>query len=158
MHICTYNIRTFREEEKRKEFEEEISQIKWDIIGLCETKCKGEHLTKLKSGHTLYTCGNPNDNKNGVGFLINKKIDKKVTSIKGINERLALLTLEINPRYKIKIIQVYAPTTSHDDQEVIEIYQEIENLLKEDKTYFTIIMGDFNAKIGKKEDNKETAM
>ena len=93
-----------------------------------------------------------------MGFLINKKFEEKVTSIKGINERIAELTLKINQRYKLKIIQVYAPTTSHDDQEIIEIYREIENLLKENKTYFTIIMGDFNAKIGKKEDNKETAM
>jgi len=55
MHICTYNIRTFREEEKRKEFEEEISKIKWDIIGLSETKCKGEHLIKLKKwSYTLH--------------------------------------------------------------------------------------------------------
>ena len=38
MHICTYNIRTFREEEKGKESTEEISQIKLDIIGLSETK------------------------------------------------------------------------------------------------------------------------
>lgn len=104
MHICTYNIRTFREEEKRKEFEEEVSKIKWDVKGLCETKCKGEHIIKLKYGHTLYKCGNANNNKNGVGFLINKKIDNRVIGIKGINERLAQLTLKINQRYKIKII------------------------------------------------------
>ena len=58
----------------------------------------------------------------------------------------------------MKIIQLYTPTTSHDDQEIIEIYQEIENLIKKDKTHFTIITGDFNAKIGKKEDAKEIAM
>ena len=73
MHICIYNIRKFREEEQRKESTEEISQIKWDIIGLSETKCKGEHIIQLKSGHTLYTHGNADNNKNGVGFLINSK-------------------------------------------------------------------------------------
>ena len=46
MHICIYDIRTFREEEKRKELEEEMSQIKWDILGLSETMCKDEHLIK----------------------------------------------------------------------------------------------------------------
>ena len=58
----------------------------------------------------------------------------------------------------MKIIQLYTPTTSHNDQEIIEIYQGIENLIKNDKTDFTIIMGDFNAKMGKKEDAKEIAM
>ena len=58
----------------------------------------------------------------------------------------------------MKIIQVSVPTTSHDHQEIIEIYQEVENLIKKHKTHFTIIMGDSNAKIGKKEDTKEIAM
>ena len=58
----------------------------------------------------------------------------------------------------MKIIQVYAPTTSLDDQEIVEIYQEIENLIKKDKTHFPIIMEDFNAKVGNKEDTKEITM
>ena len=58
----------------------------------------------------------------------------------------------------MKIIQVYAPRTSHDDQGIIEIYQEIENLIKKDRTHFPIVMGGFNAKIGNKEDTKEIAM
>ena len=58
----------------------------------------------------------------------------------------------------MKIIQVYAPTTSHDDQEIIEIYQEIENLIKTYRTHFPIVMGGFNAKIGNKEDTKEITL
>ena len=97
----------------------------------------------------------PDNNKNSVEFLISQGIENQIISIKGINDRLVQLPLKINEGHKMKIIQVYVPTTNQDDQ---EIYQEIENLIKKDKTYFTIIMGDFNARIGKKEDTKEIVL
>ena len=71
-----------------------------------------------------------------------------------MNDRIALLILKINQRCKMKVIQVFASAASYQDQEVIEIYREIENLMKEEKRQVTIIMGDFNAKLGKKEDKK----
>ena len=47
------------------------------------------------------------------------------------------------------IIQVYAPTSDHEDQEVEELYEQIENTLKKvPKIDLIIIQGDFNAKIG----------
>ena len=58
----------------------------------------------------------------------------------------------------MKSIHVYVSTTSHEDQEVVELYEEIEKLLKEDETYLIILMGGFNAGMQKKEDDKETAI
>ena len=49
----------------------------------------------------------------------------------------------------VTIIQVYAPTSDHEDQEVEELYEQIENTLKKvPKKDLIIIQGDFNAKIG----------
>ena len=61
-----------------------------------------------------------------------------------MNSRLPQLTLKINKRYKLKIIKVYAPTSSHND-EVDNFYEPILDLLN--TTQITIVMGDFNAKI-----------
>ena len=74
-----------------------------------------------------------------------------------MNDKIMLLVLKINQRYQMKVIQVFAATASYQDQEAIETYREIQNLIKEKKR-FTIIMEDFNAKLGKKEDKKEIAM
>ena len=71
-----------------------------------------------------------------------------------MNDRIALLILEINQRRKMKVIQVFASAASYHGQEVIEIYQEIENLMKKEKRQVTITMRDLNAKLGKKEDKK----
>jgi hypothetical protein len=55
----------------------------------------------------------------------------------------------------VKIIQIYAPTSSHDDNEVDNLSKNISDLLNSSNTQFTIVMGDFNAKIGKTEGDKE---
>ena len=56
-------------------------------------------------------------------------------SIQDMNGRIALLILKINQRCKMKIIQVFASAASYHSQEVIEIYQEIENLMKKEKRH-----------------------
>ena len=49
----------------------------------------------------------------------------------------------------ITIIQVYAPMSDHDDQELEEFYEQVENTIKKvPKKDITIVQGDFNAKVG----------
>ena len=48
----------------------------------------------------------------------------------------------------INIIQVYAPTADSDDNLVEEYYDQLKDLMKSIKSNVTIIMGDFNAKVG----------
>ena len=74
------------------------------------------------------------NSKAGVGFLVHKSLAGNILEIKRVNEQLVELTLEINKRYKVKIIQVYAPTSSHDDDEVYNLYKEISDLLNNSNT------------------------
>nr|XP_054765176.1 uncharacterized protein LOC129271950 [Lytechinus pictus] len=46
----------------------------------------------------------------------------------------------------------------HTDEEVDMVYEEIAKLLDEDRANFTIVMGDFNAKVGKMEDSSEVML
>ncbi|MFH4982497.1 hypothetical protein AB6A40_009206 [Gnathostoma spinigerum] len=48
----------------------------------------------------------------------------------------------------MKIVQVYVPTSTSDDDEVEDFYNEVDNILEKKSTY-TIVMGDFNAKTGR---------
>ena len=43
------------------------------------------------------------------------------------------------------IVQVYAPKTYHSDEETYNFYDTIETILKQ--THYTIVMGNFNAKV-----------
>lgn len=54
----------------------------------------------------------------------------------------------------MKIICCYAPTSTADDSEIEVFYTSIEPLLQQ-KTTYTFICGDFNAKLGKGEDGEK---
>ena len=127
-------MRTYRGEEE-KSSGGEISKTRYDIIGLSDTRYQGEHLSKLKCGHTPYICENFNNHKNDVELLRSRRTEKHIISTQNMNHRIALLILKINQRCKMKLIQVFASAASYQDQEVIEIYREIENLTKEENRH-----------------------
>ena len=71
--ISTYNARYLSSGDIVIWFEEEIARIKFDIIGISETRRKGEGcLTFNTSGHTFYYKGGDTCHK-GVCFIANKK-------------------------------------------------------------------------------------
>lgn len=157
LNIGTYNIRSMNKDEKIYELEEELSKIKWDIIGLAETRRKGESRIHLRSGNLLYCKGNEDNSNFGIGFIINKRLTRQIQTIKGISERVAYLIMKIK-RITLKIIQVYAPTTDYDDDSIESFYEDISRAMDEEKTRFTLVIGDFNAKLGERLNNDETKM
>ncbi|XP_046856000.1 craniofacial development protein 2-like [Xenia sp. Carnegie-2017] len=144
IYISTYNVRTLKDDEKLLELMQELNEtkMKWHIIGLAETRRKGE-LTQIEGGHLLYTKGGDVSMK-GVGFLIHQSTD-----FEGRSDRAASITVKINSRYSLQVIQIYAPTSSHDDVEVEELYEEVTSAMDRRQSHCHGVMGDFNAKIGR---------
>ena len=52
-----------------------------------------------------------------------------MTDFKSSSDRVAMIVIRLNKRYSMKIIQMYMPTSTHPDEEVEEIYEEIEEML-----------------------------
>lgn len=147
LKICTYNARSLSSDDRMLELEDELDRIKFDIIGVSETRRKGEgRLTLNNSGHHFYYKGGDTCHK-GVGFVVNRSLAGNVTSFTGVSDRVAQLTIKINNKYHLNVIQAYLPTSSHTDEEVEAVYEDIDNLII-NKAQFNIIMGDFNAKVG----------
>ncbi|XP_044766144.1 craniofacial development protein 2-like [Coccinella septempunctata] len=158
LHIATFNTRSLLSQERLTELECEVENIKWDVIGLSEVRRRGEQLITLKSGHNLYYAGEEDKSIGGTGFLIHKRHNANIVSLKKISTRVICLVLKLTARYNIKIIQIYAPTTSCDDEEVDSLYDDITTALTDKQTQYTIICGDFNAEIGMKQDTAETSL
>ena len=58
LNICTYNARSLSSDDRMIKLEEEISRIKWNIIGLSEVRRKGKgSITLNNTGHTVYYSG-----------------------------------------------------------------------------------------------------
>ena len=150
MKIYTYNVRTLSEDHKLEELVEDLDNISWDIVGLSEVRRKEEHLIKLKDSHHLfYYRGKENGKSHGVGFLINNDIADNVVKFDSTSDRIAWVVVKLCNRYSLKVIQVYAPTSQSSEEELESFYEDITRVLEEEKTQYTLIIGDFNAKVGR---------
>ena len=148
LSIGTYNARSLSSDDRFIEFEDELTKINFDIIGISETRRKEEGcLTLNNTGHRFYYKGG-NTCNNGVGFVVHKNIVDNITSFKGVSDRVAQLTIRINNKHHLNIIQVYLPTSSYSDEEVDAVYEDIDSLITNSKAHYNIVMGDFNAKVG----------
>ncbi|GFR82169.1 endonuclease-reverse transcriptase [Elysia marginata] len=76
LHIATYNTRTLALQEDLEQLQDQLKNFNWDIIGLCETKRKGEGLVELKDGSWLNEAGKTEESPEtkGLAFLVHKNI------------------------------------------------------------------------------------
>ena len=151
LKIATYNVRTLLKYENVQEMEEELKEnnMKWDVIGLREVRRKEESFTTLQSGHMLYH-SEANNRQAGGGFLVNKTWKDNITRVSSGNSRVAELVLLITDISQLKIVQVYAPTSSDSDEETDNFYNPIDNIL-EKQTHYTIVWGTLMRKLGDKQ-------
>ncbi|XP_072033057.1 craniofacial development protein 2-like [Amphiura filiformis] len=56
------------------------------------------------------------------------------------------------------VVQVYAPTSEYEDEAVEEMYEDVSKAMEESRATYTIVMGDFNAKIGRRQSGEESIM
>lgn len=149
IHIASYNIRTMRSEEHLTNLEQELQNIKWNVLGISETRLSGEAANILKSGHLLFQ-RNSNENAHigGVALMIHKRMKHLITKTKAISDRVIYITLKINSKHNMQIIQAYAPTSASTDEENEAFYEDLTAAKNTEKAKFTIIIGDFNARVG----------
>ena len=74
----------------------------------------------------MYFSGKEDKHEQGVGFLVQKDIVKRVIGCRPISSRLMTVRLRAST-FNITISQVYAPTSSYS--EVDEFYRELQFLV-----------------------------
>ncbi|ETN76858.1 hypothetical protein NECAME_11378 [Necator americanus] len=48
----------------------------------------------------------------------------------------------------LRIVVAYAPTSSYEEEEVEAFYMDLEKFYRKDHTFYKVIIGDFDARIG----------
>lgn len=152
--IATWNIRGING--KEEELIEEIKQAKIGILAITETKKKGQGIQDVQENYILLYSGVEHEKraKAGVGIIMDKDIYKKVTNWDYISERLMTIDVETKPTHKIKIIVVYGPNED-DTKDNKDIFWETLTDIKESTANTTLILGDFNARVGTKDEISE---
>ena len=124
----------------------EMERMDITVLGLSEMKWSGKgHFTS--DTHTVYYSGQ--NRITGVGFIVNKELAKSVLGYNPVNDRIILLRIQGRP-LNITIVQVYAPTSAAEEKEKEEFYHQLDQVLTTISSKdITMVMGDFNAKVGK---------
>ncbi|KAF7236900.1 Craniofacial development protein 2 [Varanus komodoensis] len=126
---------------------QEITRLNIDILGISELKWTG--MGEFNSDdHQVYYCRQESLRRNGVAFIVNKRVAKAVLEYNLQKDRMISVEIQGKP-FNITIVQVYAPTTGAEEAEVDRFYEGVQHLLElTPKNDVLIIMGDWNAKVG----------
>lgn len=73
-----------------------------------------------------------------------------VLRCKAVSDKVIHVTLKINRKIKIKVIQVYAPTSISSDEDIEQFYEDLLKAKHKEAERFTVVIRDLNAKLGSK--------
>ncbi|VDM55117.1 unnamed protein product [Angiostrongylus costaricensis] len=134
----------------------QLRRIRYDIIGLAETRKRHPFSAVYDTGEKLFhgTCNSRGIG--GVGVLANTHLCMNIDSFEHLTTRIGRLRLKkCGSTLAFTIRIVYAPTSNYDEEEVRAFYMDLEKFYRENHTFFKVIIGDFNAKIGPRRTSEE---
>uniref|UniRef100_A0A7I4Y071 Reverse transcriptase domain-containing protein n=1 Tax=Haemonchus contortus TaxID=6289 RepID=A0A7I4Y071_HAECO len=149
MAICTFNARTLASEACIEDLMMQARKIKYDVIGLTETRRHRPVHAVFETGEELFLGTCDSRGVGGVGVLVNTHLAMNIVSYESLTTRIGRLRLRrCGSIPALTIFVAYAPTSSYEEEELEAFYMDLERLYREDHTFFKVIVGDFNAKIG----------
>ena len=149
MAICTYNARTLASEAAIEDLMMQAKKIKYDVIGLTETRRRHPLNAVYETGEELFLGTCDSRGVGGVGVLVNSSMAKNIDSFEQPTTRIGLLRMRrCGPTPALTIFVAYAPTSSYEEEEVEAFYMDLEKFYREDHAFYKVIIGDFNANVG----------
>ena len=131
---------------KLEEVEKEMKRMNLSILGLSEVRWKGAGKIESDDVTFYYSIGERHERE--VGIIVNKTVSRCVLGYYAVSDRVIMMKIKGHP-FNINIIQTYAPTLESPEEEVDEFYDQIAEAQGQCKSQeITVVMGDFNAKVG----------
>jgi len=154
MKIGTWNIRSMLRAEKLENVKREMKKNKLNILGLTEVRWKESGDIVSDKYRVIYSGGQ--QSQRGVCVILDETTSRCVNQVKYISDRLMMVRLNGEP-VDIVIILVYMPTSDYEDEDVEEVYEQIEDLMRNGRgDDYVVVLGDLNASIGNKAENGVT--
>ena len=152
LKIGTWNVRTMNKVGKLEEVNREMERYGLNILGIIEVRWKGQGDFESDGVRIIYSGGE--EFQRGVAVMLDLEVAKRVVEVECCSDRLIMVKVSATP-VDIILIQVYMPTTDHDEEEVELLYEQIECIIDKHKgNSNVIVMGDFNASVGEGTDDK----
>ncbi|XP_045494840.1 craniofacial development protein 2-like [Colias croceus] len=150
--FASWNVRSLYRPGAIYQLLTELKRYHITIAALQEVRWPGNGECALDDGFMLFYSGNLDGKHiNGTGFMVANKNVSSVLRFDAISERICVLRLK-GKFSNITIINAYAPTELADEETKDSFYDDLENVYEQAPQYdVKILLGDFNAKVGKEE-------
>ncbi|EYC28837.1 hypothetical protein Y032_0007g3453 [Ancylostoma ceylanicum] len=179
IQIATLNVRRLSTRERLTELQEALRRTYVDILAVMELRWRGVGCMDLVDSEDRFFYAGPEDAKapSGTGFLVSKRIIPFVDTFQRETDRASRLDLRFG-QHIIRCMSIYAPPSSHlgseDEESYSKFLEELQILLAEPRSQklcsnrgrcsndmsqvHPLLLGDFNAKIGRKADGTESCV
>ena len=108
-----------------------MSRENTDILGISKLKWTG--MGEFNSDdHYIYYYGQDFLRRNGVALIVNKTDQNAVLGCNLKNDKMNIVGFQSKP-FNITVIQIYAPTTNAKKTEVEWFYEDLQDLLEQQK-------------------------
>ncbi|ETN81834.1 hypothetical protein NECAME_00184 [Necator americanus] len=151
MAICTYNAPTLASEANIEDLMMQAKKIKYDVIGLTETRRRHPLNAVYETGQGLFLGTFGSRAAGGVGVPVNTSMAKNIDYFEQLMNRIRRLRMRrCGATPALTIFVAYASSffvaSSYEEEEVEAFYIYLEKFYREDHAFYKVIIGDFNAK------------
>ncbi|EYC26365.1 hypothetical protein Y032_0010g1116 [Ancylostoma ceylanicum] len=149
--VGTHNCRSICSEAQLSLLMEGTERIKFDVIGLCETKRRNSLSCTWKNGAVVFLgSSRENSTTGGIGFIVAPRLVQEIRQVSFPSHRIGVLDLQLDKKTKVSLIQIYAPTADEDEADHTDFYDEVRETAAKCRSYYKIVSGEFKACVGPK--------
>jgi len=152
--IGTWNVRNLYRAVSLKVAVRELASYKLDVVGVQVRWDKGG---TLRAGDYDFSYRKGNENYQlGTGYFVHCRIVSAVKRVEFVSNRLSYIVLRGCWR-NIIAVNVHAPSEEKSDEARDSFYEELEQVFGHfPKYHMKVLLGDFNAKVGRENIFKPT--
>ena len=121
----TWNVRSMNQG-KLEVVKQEMARVNIDILGISELKWTGMGEFNAND-HYIYYYGQESLRRNTVALIVNRRVQNAVLGCNLKNDRMVSVCFQGQP-FSITVIQVYAPISNAEKDEVEQFYEDLQDL------------------------------
>ncbi|XP_037931768.1 uncharacterized protein LOC119666559 [Teleopsis dalmanni] len=149
--LGTWNVRTLLRAGALQETIKQMEKYNVDVLAVQEVRWQGCGEIECNGTKFRFSGIAERSGRSGTGFLLNKRVEKSFLGFRPINDRICVISLK-GMFSKFTLINAYAPTEDADDIAKETFYTDLDEALSKIPSHNTkILLGDFNAKIGREQ-------
>ncbi|XP_068240239.1 craniofacial development protein 2-like [Palaemon carinicauda] len=135
---------------KLQQVESKIMKYNLDILAISETRCNGIGMETLAKGNIyMFSGGSDGVGRERVGMMMTQRAENLLIEWRAVNSKLLIAKFK-SRQCNISIIVFYAPTNDPPEEKIDKYDEELQSVIDEiPERYMKIVIGDFNAKVGK---------